>query len=390
MKWFHTGLTALLLMSALAGSACHGVAPAAPTVSTGSTSTTTDPPTVTAISPATGGDVGGTTVTVTGTNFTSAMTVTINGVAPTNILLYSSTSFTAVTGPGTIGTGDVVVTIGSQSGKLVGGFSYLAPLDTVMHLSVYNHTAGRMGGFTFTAQSGTTLTYTTADLADLTVPASVRKGVKSAISVDNVDGQRIVVREGAQGGITGAFVQATTVGTINIPVPYTQEASFDVFLMNTGNGADYSLVDSGALGFGRALTISRGADAGGATGPDSSINTLVREASRALTYPWMSYGTVTRVGQDGDIFVIYIKPNGNSCVTYTRAKGMLYLNPERCAAVPLDVTGAMLQDGFELLVGLKNIFGSDSSGVVDWNTNQFTPLGRDLLAYVYLKDIKGW
>jgi hypothetical protein len=173
-------------------------------------------------------------------------------------------------------------------------------------------------------------------------------------------------------------------------VPYKDRASFDVFVMNAQNGTDYSLLDSGSLAFARNLTIARGADSGGATGPDDAIDILVRELAWAVTLPWMSYGRVTRVAADGQVFVSYTQPNAGACVTYTRSRGMLYVNPEKCAAVPVDVSGAVLENGFELVSGVRDIGGVDSSGLLDWSTYRLTPTARDLLAYAFLRDSKGW
>jgi hypothetical protein len=96
------------------------------------------------------------------------------------------------------------------------------------------------------------------------------------------------------------------------------------------------------------------------------------------------------VAADGQIFVVYIQPNAGACVTYTRSRGMLFVNPDVCAAVPVDVSGALLENGFELVAGVRDIDGSDSSGVLDWDALVLTPSARDLLAYVFLKDSRGW
>ena len=69
---------------------------------------------------------------------------------------------------------------------------------------------------------------------------------------------------------------------------------------------------------------------------------------------------------------------------------MLYVNPERCAAVPADVSGVVLENGIELVAGVRDIGGADSSGLLDWGSLRLTPTGRDLLTYVFLKDSEGW
>ena len=191
-------------------------------------------------------------------------------------------------------------------------------------------------------------------------------------------------------GRVGDFVASSTAGSVSFQVPIADRASYDVFVMNAANGTDYSLVDSGALGFDRNLTISRGADVGGATGPDDAIDSMVRALAEAVTLPWMSYGRVARVAADGQIFVVYAQPNAGACVTYTRSTGMLFVNPERCAAVPTDVSGVMLENAIELVAGVRDIGGPDSAGLLDWDAVRLTPTGRDLLAYVFLKASKGW
>jgi hypothetical protein len=68
-------------------------------------------PTVTAVSPNHGPLVGGTSVTITGTNFTNITGVTFGGAALLNVTAVSQTQITGVTPPGpATGAQDVVVT----------------------------------------------------------------------------------------------------------------------------------------------------------------------------------------------------------------------------------------------------------------------------------------
>ena len=86
------------------------------------------PPTVTSISPTSGTTAGGTSVTITGTNFISGATVTIGGSTCTSVVVVSSTSITCTTPSGTAGPRDVVVATGvSPNATLTGGFTYVAP-----------------------------------------------------------------------------------------------------------------------------------------------------------------------------------------------------------------------------------------------------------------------
>src|SRR5262249_59227258 len=81
-------------------------------------------PTVTAISPNHGTTLGGTSVTITGTNFTGATGVTIGGTAASFVIVISSTSITATTAAHAAGTVDVVVTTPAGSGTGTGLFTY--------------------------------------------------------------------------------------------------------------------------------------------------------------------------------------------------------------------------------------------------------------------------
>lgn len=70
-------------------------------------------PTVTTISPRTGGVTGGSSVTITGTNFTGTTGVTIGGAAATSVVVVNDTTITCKTPTGSEGTASVLVTNGS-------------------------------------------------------------------------------------------------------------------------------------------------------------------------------------------------------------------------------------------------------------------------------------
>jgi len=345
-------------------------------------------PRVTSVSPTSGADSGGNTVTITGDYFSTSPVVKIGGSPALNVTYISSTELRATTPAGAVGPADITVTVGTLTGTLAGGFTYLAPVDCALTFTVYNHTAGKLGSWTATLPSGTQAELSIGALGEVVDEEGTV--VQPAIPVDSADSQRMILRSGAQNGRVGAFVASTTSGALTFQVPLATQATFDVFVLNVSNGTDYSHVDAGSLPYARNTTISRGADVGGATGPDASIDSLAAALSEAVRYPWMDYGRVARVASDGEIFVVFVQPNAGACVTYTRAKGMMYVNPEQCAAVPVDVAGAMVENGIEMLAGVRDPGGSDSAGLLSWDTLRLTPSARDLLAYVYLKDSRGW
>ncbi len=85
-------------------------------------------PTVTSVIPSSGTSLGGTSVTITGTAFVATPTVTFDGVAATSVVWVNSTQLTAVTPVHAVGAVNVVVTNpDTQSGTLVGGYTYTAP-----------------------------------------------------------------------------------------------------------------------------------------------------------------------------------------------------------------------------------------------------------------------
>ncbi len=81
-------------------------------------------PTISSVSPNTGPTIGGTAITITGTNLTGASSVTIGGVAATSVSVVSSTTVTVVTPAATAGAKTVSVTTPGGTASLTSGFTY--------------------------------------------------------------------------------------------------------------------------------------------------------------------------------------------------------------------------------------------------------------------------
>jgi hypothetical protein len=90
-------------------------------------------PTVTGISPTSGTTAGGTSVNITGTNFTGATAVNFSSTAATSFNVNSSTGITAVSPAGSVGTVDVTVVTptGTSAISSADQFTYAVPLPTL-------------------------------------------------------------------------------------------------------------------------------------------------------------------------------------------------------------------------------------------------------------------
>ena len=121
----------------------------------GATGKTAPAPTVTSLSPNSGTTAGGTSVTITGTNFTGATSVTFGGNAATNVTVVNATTITATTPAGTAGTASVIVTTPGGSNSANSLYTYVTPAPTVTAVSP---TSGSTAGGTSVTLTGTNFT----------------------------------------------------------------------------------------------------------------------------------------------------------------------------------------------------------------------------------------
>ena len=179
------------------------------TVSAG-TFTFIGPPTFTTMTPTAGSTVGGSTVTITGTNLQGA-SVTVGGVPGTNVIVASDgSSLTFVTPAGTAGA--TAVTVGAIGGSVsAGNYTYVAPPV----ISGLAPTSGLAAGGASVVITGTGFTGATA----------VQFGGTAAASfVVNSDTQITAVSPAGSGsvtvGVTTPYGSGTSAGTFTyIPPP---------------------------------------------------------------------------------------------------------------------------------------------------------------------------
>jgi hypothetical protein len=167
-------------------------------------------PTVSAVSPASGPETGGTTVTVTGTNFAAGDTVAFGGRAATGVTVNSATSITA-TSPAGSGTVNVTVTGpgGASATSSADQFTYGAPPAGAPTVSAVSPASGPATG-------GTTVTVTGTNFA---AGDTVAFGGRAA---------------------TGVTVNSATSITANAPAGNAQKVGGTVDVTVTGPGGTSS------------------------------------------------------------------------------------------------------------------------------------------------------
>jgi hypothetical protein len=161
-----TALGAILVAASCGGSPAAPGPPAPPPVTVQ----------VTGISPSAGSTQGGTPITVTGTGFTAGATITIAGVAATNVVVTSASSITAVAPARSAGSGDVVVSSGGSHAVLPNAFRFIeastspnaAPVVSAM--TVQGSRANQPAGM---ADLGETVVVTATVTDAETAPASL-------------------------------------------------------------------------------------------------------------------------------------------------------------------------------------------------------------------------
>ncbi|MFC5345246.1 IPT/TIG domain-containing protein [Brevundimonas staleyi] len=199
--------------------------------------------TLSAISPATGSTAGGTSVTLTGTDFVVGSTsVTIGGttVAAANVTVASATSLTFATPAHAAGT--VVVTVTTPNGTssaVSGGFTYVAPTPAPA-LTAISPASGPTVGGTSVILTGTDFVAgsTSVTIGETIVPtASVTVSGATSLSfttpahvVGNVS-VTVTTPNGTSAVVPGGFTYAA----VSPPAPTTDAASVTVAYGSTAN-----------------------------------------------------------------------------------------------------------------------------------------------------------
>ncbi|MFT3711239.1 MAG: IPT/TIG domain-containing protein [Archangium sp.] len=221
------------------------------TTVTGGFTYTFPAPTIATISPTQGFARGGTPITITGTSFQAGVSVTISGVAVTNIVRTGTTQITGLTASGTPGLGNVVVTnTDSQSATLAGGFRYVAPPS----IASVSPSHGPMQGGTPITISGMDFQPGTVTVVRLGGVPAFAATVTSAMTITAVTNANM-----APGPVDIEITNADTqVGTLAAAFTYDATPTMSSLSPSSGTTAGGTVVTITGTGFLPNATVSFG------------------------------------------------------------------------------------------------------------------------------------
>ena len=313
-------------------------------------------PSISSVSPATGTTLGGTSVTITGTNFTGATGVTFGGTPATNVTVVSATSLTATTPAKSAGAVSVVVTNPSGSNAANSLFTYVTPANAPSISSVSPATGSTLGG--------TTVTITGTNFSGAT---SVTFGGTPAASVSSVSATSITAVTPARSAGAASVVVTTPQGSNEANSLFTYVAPPTVTGISPASGT--TLGGTSVTITGTNFTGATGVTIGGAAATNV---TIVNATTITATTGARSAGTAS---------VVVTTPGGgnaaNTLYTYvTPAPVVTGVSPSSgttAGGTSIAITGSNLTGATSVTVG-----GVAATGVQVFTDNQitaFTPAG---------------
>jgi hypothetical protein len=240
----------------------------------------------------------------------------------------------------------------------------------ILSFDVYNHTQGFLTKIERSHKPGSQVTIKLTDLG-----------------VEGVDKNRMVVRE-HRFGVRVAFSQT---GAIQFDAPKDNK-NYTLYLLNASNGADYRKVDTwtnaneGVLEYVPPIRWYR-EDRNDHRGPDSVIKDVIDQLNGALEYSWASYGKFQKIDE---------REHSSFGLGYGYCRNQFGwhspfwagVNPDHCLTEGMK-KGTFIEEIFELLTRLNDIGGIDTASLItDPDTGNLNEMGKDLLAYVFVKDEK--
>ncbi|HKT69833.1 MAG TPA: IPT/TIG domain-containing protein, partial [Terriglobales bacterium] len=220
-------------------------------------------PTVSSVSPNSGSTNGGTSVTITGTNFAAGATVAFGGTAATSVTVVSGTQINATTPAHAAGAVNVVVTnTGGPSGTLTNGFTYSSSTSSqITFVQVNNPTTVPPQG----SVPAVSVAYPAAQTAgNLNIVVVGWNDTTSSVSsVTDTLGNTYIPAiptaraSGAQQTIY--YAKNIKAGSNTVTVNFSQAASYpDVRVLEYSGASTTSPIDQVSPGFGSSTTASCG------------------------------------------------------------------------------------------------------------------------------------
>jgi Bacterial Ig-like domain (group 3)/Autotransporter beta-domain/IPT/TIG domain len=204
------------------------------------------PPTIGTVTPSSGPNSGGTSVTISGSSFTGATVVTFGGVAATSFTVNSATQITATTPTHAIGAVDVVVTAPGGGVTGSGAYTYVTvltltstPSATTQLGQTYSQTNVAAGGtapYTYSISAGaipagTTFSSVTGLVAGTTTTAG---GFSYTVKVTDSSATPQTTTQSVSGSVTTGVTTTSISSSLN-PSQVGQAVTFTATV--TGSGA---------------------------------------------------------------------------------------------------------------------------------------------------------
>jgi hypothetical protein len=286
------------------------------------------PPTVTSVSPNTGTASGGTSVTITGTNFATGATVTFGGTAATAVNVVSATSITVTTPAHAAGAVDVVVTNSNNlSGTLANGYTYTPP-STVLTITSISPNSGTTSG-------GTQVTITGTNFA-----------TGATVSFDGTPATNVNV-------VSPTSITATTpaheFGPVNVVVtnPNTQTATLNGGFTYTAplTAGEIVLYASEAVKVGNYSVVPDATAAGGARifNPDAGLPKLAAALANPTTYFEMTFNA-----QAGIPYRLWMRGKANLDSPYDDSVFVQFSDSVDSSGAPIDRIGTTAAEVYNL------------------------------------------
>ncbi|MBU1199793.1 MAG: hypothetical protein KJ685_08205 [Nanoarchaeota archaeon] len=254
--------------------------------------------------------------------------------------------------------------------------------NTNLNVQVINHTQGILGNYTIN-------NVMTSSQVTISIDEIV-----NALGLTNVDDKRIAVRGPLNDCKYLDFDRdGDVIFTVNRSHKDPWNFQYTLFLFNASNGTNYGLIDEhidagfGKLRFGPNATFTRRYDT--VTGPENLITEVVNQLNSALSYPWMTYGSLKKVDSGGDFLVYYDKLDNKLGIHGSGSGGYFaVVDPNNCQNVNSTIKAIWNAEIFELMTETDDLGGRNTNyTITDYKTTgNLNTAGKELLAYIYVKD----